>query len=246
MTPHQRLVEHLAAGALDAVDDSHASRCPACAALLSDGVPEADGQPFVSELLAAAHRELRRPARPWWVLAAGLGLANAVLVLASVSVLEPWNWAVSTSPRWLFLAVAALLGALVTAGTLLALAPGRRWPRAALALAALAPLAVLLGADGRAANAHFLEGASCLLTVVVLSALPLAGGAWLLMQSAYSPQRALAVGLVSAAVGLLVLQFHCADGASRHLVVFHLLPWVALGGAAVLLRRRLPTTSHAP
>ncbi len=246
MTPHQRLVEHLAAGALDAEDGSHASRCPACAALLSSGPPQTEGQTLPTELLATAHRAVSRPARPWWVLAAGLGAANVALAVAAVALLQSWNWEVSTSPRSLLLGAALLLAALVTAGAVLAFAPARPWRRASLALAALAPVAVLLAADGRAANGHFLQGASCLLTVVVLSALPLALGTWLLTHMAYSPARALAVGLVSAGVGLLVLQFHCADGASRHLLAFHLLPWAALGGVAILLRRALPTASHAP
>jgi hypothetical protein len=246
MTPHQRLVDHLAAGALDGEDRSHSARCPACAALLSLGVQAADVVPVRPELLVAARRELASPVRRWWVLAAGLAAANGLLAAATLTALEPWNWGVSTSPHWLFLSAAILLAALVTLGALLALAPARRWLLSALGLAALAPLAVLLAGDGRVANARFLDGASCLFTVLVLSVLPLAGGAWLLTRSAYSPRRALAVGLVSAGVGLLVLQFHCADGASPHLVAFHLLPWAALGGGSVLLRRLLPTWSHAP
>jgi Negative regulator of sigma F len=246
VTPHQRLVEHLAAGALDGEDNSHSARCPACAALLSPSVHAADAGKVHLALLDAARRELARPLRRWWVAALALAAANGLLAAATVTALEPWNWTVSTSPHWLFICAALLLAALVTLGALLALAPARRWLLSALGLAALAPVAVLLAGDGRAANARFLDGTSCLLTVLVLSVLPLAGGALLLTRSAYSPRRALAVGLVSAGVGLLVLQFHCADGASPHLVVFHLLPWAALGGASILLRRLLPTSSYAP
>lgn len=246
MTPHQRLVAHVAAGTLDAEDGAHAARCPACAALLSHGVPATDSPSLPPTLSAAARRELGRPVRPWWVLALGLGAANAVLAVAAVTVLEPWNWEASTSAHWLFLAAALVLAALVTAGALLAFAPGRSGLKAALALAALAPVAVLLAGDGHAANPRFVDGVSCLLAVLLLSALPLAAGAWLLTQVAYSPLRALVVGLLSAGVGLLVLQFHCADGASPHLLVFHVLPWAALGAATVLLRRALPTRSHAP
>ena len=244
MTPHERLVAHLAAGRVDKEDTSHATRCPACAALLAGEAqqPEAPRQAW----LDAAHREFARPRQPWWVLALGLAAANALLATVAVFVLEAWNWDASTSPHWLFLMAAGVLAFVVTAGAWLALAPGRRWPKGALGLAALVPLVVLLAADGRAANPRFLQGTSCLLTVLVLSVLPLAGGAWLLTRVAYSPLRALAVGLASAGVGLLALQFHCADGATPHLLVFHLLPWAALGGAAVLLRRQLPTSSYAP
>jgi hypothetical protein len=244
MTPHERLVEHLSGGALDALDRGHASRCAACAALLSG-----DGQTVQTPRQAwldAAHRELAKPRRPWWVLALGLAAANALLATASVFVLEAWNWQASTAPRWLFLSAATVLAALVTAGALLALAPGRRWLQVAVGLAAVAPLSVLLAADGRVANSPFLAGAACMRTVFVLSILPLAGGVWLLTRVAYSAWRALAVGLVSGGVGLLALQFHCADGASPHLLAFHLLPWAALGGAAVFVRRLLPTSSFAP
>jgi Negative regulator of sigma F len=190
-------------------------------------------------------KELGRPLRAWWLGPACLALANALLGVVAASLLEPWNWGASTSPAWLFLGAATLLLLLTTAGAFLAFAPRRRWP-GALGLSALAAAGVLLAADGHADNAHFLEGATCLVTVVVLSILPLAGGAFLLTRMAYSPPRALAVGLLCAGVGLLVLQFHCTDGARPHLLVFHLLPWAALGAAAVLLRRLLPTRSHAP
>jgi hypothetical protein len=246
MTPHQRLVRHLAAGGPDAADTAHASRCAACRALLS-GAPSELGMPRQQRAwLDAAHLELGRRRRPWWALAFGLGAANALLAVAAVSILEAQNWKLSTSPHWLFLSAAAVLALLLTAGAWLALAPARRWLYAALALAVLAPLFVLLAADGRATHMRFLQGSHCLVTVVVLSLLPLAGGAWLLSRVAYSPLRALAVGLVSAAVGLLALHFHCADGASPHLLVFHLFPWAAVGVAAVLLRRLLPTSSYAP
>jgi hypothetical protein len=168
------------------------------------------------------------------------------LATAAVFVLKAWNWDVSTTPRWLFLTAATVLALGVTAGAVLALRPGRLGQRLGRVLAAVAPLAVLLAADGRAASGRFAEGMSCLWTVVLLSLLPLAAGAWLLTRMAYSASRALTVGLASAGVGLLALQFHCANGTSAHLFVFHLLPFVALGGVAVLLRRLLPTWSHAP
>jgi hypothetical protein len=245
VTPHDRLIEHLAAGGLDAEDHRHATGCPSCAVLLP-AVPAPADAGATTDLLAALHREAERPHRPWWLLASSLGLANAVLAAASVRALEPWNWDASTSPHWLFVAIAALLAGLATFGVGWALAPGRVRVRVALLLAALAPLGVLVAADGQVANDPFIGGITCLWTVLALSALPLAGGLWVLTRTAYMPVRALAVGLAAAAVSLLVLQFHCADGFRGHLMVFHLLPWAALGGAAVLLRRVLPTWSHAP
>jgi hypothetical protein len=212
---------------------------------LGDGQPEKTPDKGPA-WLDAAHRELAKPRRPWWLLALGLTAANALLATVAVFVLEAWNWEASTSPRWLFLSAATVLAALATAGALLALAPARRWLEVAIGLGAVAALSVLLAADGRASNGPFSAGTSCLWTVLVLALLPLAGGLFLLTRMAYSAWRALAVGLVSGGVGLLALQFHCADGGSPHLLVFHLLPWAALGGAAVLLRRLLPTSSFAP
>lgn len=245
MTPHQRLLQHLAAGALDTEDTAHASRCPACAALVPAGRVEADA-PVETGVLAALQHEASRPVRAWWRWPALLALANLAIAAGAVLVLEPWNAQASTSPAWLFLGAAAVLLGLTTAGALLALAPRRRWPESALALAGLSAAGVLLAADGRAANARFWDGATCLLTVVLLALLPLLAGLLLLVRVAYSPPRALAVGLLSAGVGLLVLQFHCTDGARPHLLVFHLLPWAVLGVAAVLLRRLLPSWSYAP
>jgi len=244
MTAHERLLDNLTAGALDGEDRAHAARCPACAALLADEA--APAAPLRAEWLAAAHQELSRPVRPWWGLAAGLAAANTVLAVVGTAVLVPTNWEASTTPRWLFLAAVAVLGALAVGGAVLALAPRRLWLDGALILAALAPVAVLLAGDGHAAAPHFLDGMACLWAVLALAALPLGGGAWLLTRSAYSPARAVAVGLLSAGVGLLVLQFTCNDGSSRHLLVFHLLPWAALGAVAVLVRRALPTWSYAP
>jgi hypothetical protein len=248
VTPHQRLVAHLAAGAPDAEDRAHAAHCPACAALLPEGPAREDpsAKSPLPAILAAAHRELERPVRPWWVPVAGLALGNALLAGAAVAELEPWNWVASTSPRWLFVGAATVLAALITLGVVWAFSPGRDALWGGLFLAAVAPLAILVAADGNAANARFLGGTTCAFSVLAFSVLPLSGGVWLLTRSAYRPIRALAVGLASAGVGLLVLQFHCADGAPAHLAVFHLLPWAVVGAAAVLARRSLPTWSHAP
>jgi hypothetical protein len=245
MTPHQRLIDRLAAGALKAEDRAHAAQCAACAALLSPGQATEPPAP-AQQWLAAAHRELARPQRSGWLLALGLAALNTLWAAAAVFVLQAWNWDVSTAPRWLFLSVASTLALGVTAGAVLALVPGRQWQRLGRLLAAVAPLAVLLAADGRAAGGRFFEGMSCFWTVVFLSLVPLAAGAWLLTRMAYSAARAFTVGLASAGVGLLVLQFHCANGTSAHLFAFHFLPWVVVGGLAVLLRKLLPTWSHAP
>ena len=84
--------------------------------------------------------------------------ATPCLATAAVFVLQAWNWDASTSPRWLFLSAATVLAALVTAGALLSLSPPRRWLEVAIGLAAVAPLGVLLAADGRVANAPFSPG----------------------------------------------------------------------------------------
>ena len=246
MTPHQQLVDHLTEGALDAEDRAHATHCPACAVLLLEGGQDVLSPEVRTAWLNAAHQELTQPVRPWWLPALGLALGNAVLAVSATAVLVPTNWATSTSPRWLFLTAFAVLAALAIGGVFLVLAPRRRWLDVALGLAVLAPVTLLVAADGRVAGQHFLNGMGCLGMVLALALLPLAGSAWLLSQVAYSPTRALAGGLVSAGVGLLVLQFTCDDGSGPHLLVFHVLPWAVLGVAAILVRRALATRSFAP
>jgi len=247
VSPHARLLEHLTADALDAADRTHAASCPACAALLpgQPWPPRPEDHPR-ADLLAPARRELRRRRRPGWLWPALLAAGNAALALAAVVYLEPWNWEVSARPHWVFVTVALLLTALATLGILWASAPPPNGARGVLLLALLAPLAVLAGSDGHVAHEHFLEGMECLWQTVLLGAAPLAAGAWLLTRTARSSVRALAMGLAAAGVGLLVLQLHCADGHRAHLLVFHLLPWAALAGLLVLVRRWLPSWSYSP
>lgn len=245
MTPHRRLVEHLSEGSLDGEDRSHAARCRACAVLLAEGGQDVLSPELQAAWLHRAHRELARPLRPWWVLALGVGLGNAILAAAAIAVLGPSNWEVSRSGNGMLVAAMAWLTALAAGGVLLALAPRRRGLGVVLGLAALAPLPVLLTAGGHVASQPLVAGAHCAWAVVLLSALPLAGGAWLLTRVAYSPARAFAVGLASAGVALLVLEMAC-DGTRPHVLLFHVLPWLAIGAAAVLLRRALPTLSYAP
>lgn len=246
MSPHSRLVDHLAAGILDAEDRAHAARCTACAALLGGEAARPRPEDPRPELADAVRRELGRPVRPWWLWPLLLALGNAALAVGAVAVLEPWNWEVSESPRWLLAAAAACLAALGTLGIWLASAPPSPRFQGALLLALAAPLAVLVASDGRVANDRFLDGATCLWTTLALSALPLVAAAFLLTRNAPSALRAGTMGLAAAAVALLVLQFHCADGDRAHLFVFHLLPWGALGALLAVVRRRLPTWSYAP
>jgi hypothetical protein len=247
VNPHARLVEHLTTDVLDAGDRAHAASCPACAALLpgEPWPPRPEDRPR-AELLAGARRELQRRRRPSWLWPVALAAGNAALALAAVVYLEPWNWVASASPHWVFVAVALLLAVLATLGISWASAPPPNGARRVLLLALLAPVAILLGSDGHVAHEHFLEGTECLWTTLLLGAAPLAAGAWLLTRTARSGVRSLCMGLAAAGVGLLVLQFHCADGHRAHLFVFHLLPWAALAGLLVLVRRWLPSWSYAP
>ncbi len=246
MTPHQRLVKHLSEGAPDGEDRAHAAQCQACAVLLSEEGGEDVLSPEVQAAwLGTAHLELARPVRPWWLLALGVGLGNALLAALAIAVLEPSNWDAPRQGNALLVAALVCLTALAAGGSLLALAPRRRGLWAVLAVAAVAPLLALLTAGGRASGQPLVAGAHCAWTVLLLSVLPMAGGAWLLTRVAYSPARAFAVGLVSAAVALLVLEIHC-DGTGPHVLMFHVIPWLAIGAGAVLLRRALPTLSYAP
>src|SRR2546423_681929 len=85
-------------------------------------------------------------------------------------------------------------------------------------------------------------GMACVSTEIALSAVPVAFALWLLARStAFSPMRALVVGLAGGATGMVALHIHCPIGTPEHLFVFHVLPWVLIALGAVAVRRRLPT-----
>lgn len=198
--------------------------------------------PPVPERLISEIRAQPKTRRWWWGPVA-LGAVYSLLVLIGVVVLSanesiPWSLRIAG----LGLALASLIG------FALALAPRSRRARIALfpVLGALL-LGMLMAAPAAEYNDHFLaDGISCLLVEVLTSLIPLALGVWLLTRTAFNPIRSLLLPFCAATAGLVVLCFHCLHGLPAHLLVFHLLPWLALSAVAWLARARAPSYSYAP
>ena len=170
-------------------------------------------------------------APPWWVgalvlcaLALGVGLAGAALM-----------------PRGNLASSASQIG--------VGLSPGRRWRGLALGVALFAAAAVVAGGSGSYpvwAGGFWEAGFRCA-RAVVLYAVPSSVAALLLLRSAaFSPLRALAAGLGTGAAGALALHPHCPIGQAGHLAVFHVLPWLAVAAALLLIERRLTPRTFAP
>ncbi|RKH57823.1 DUF1109 family protein [Corallococcus llansteffanensis] len=135
----------------------------------------------------------------------------------------------------------------MAAGPLIAFAPS---PRGGLGagLALVAAVAVGFGGSGAPNLRPFfaIPGAACLSAEVLMSLLPLGVVMWLLTALPPRPLRTLLATLSAAAAGLLGLHLSCPVGTVQHLLGFHVLPWLALGGLAVLVRPRLRTRAYAP
>jgi hypothetical protein len=145
-------------------------------------------------------------------------------------------------------AVGIGLALLSVVGFVTSLAPRGRRARVALFpfLAALL-LGILLSAPLSHDTGNFVaQGMSCLIVEVVISLLPIGVGIWLLTRSAFNPIRSLLLPFCAATAGLVVLCFHCPNGLTSHLLVFHLAPWLALGALAWAVRAKSRSHSYAP
>ncbi|MGE6758409.1 DUF1109 family protein [Corallococcus interemptor] len=260
MTPECERVLDCMDGPLPADLASHAAGCADCRALLEGFqvlAPPASAPP-PAPINEAKLEETRRQSltelaaqplpTPWWrevaVLLAtylGVGVVGLLVVGRHGMLLN------SASPFAVAL-VALLIVVSVGGGALVALAPRQRtWPLSLVAVGALAvALAQVFGRSGVQVRPFLAGTLGCMGAEVALSVVPLALVLVLLCRSAFQPVRALAAGLSSAGVSLLVLHVHCPDGSAGHLMLGHVLPWFALAGVAVLVRSRLPSRSYAP
>jgi len=184
---------------------------------------------------------------PWW---------REVLVLVGVFVgltalgalaLTPLGLVLNSAPPGVVVGLSLLVLLAVVGGAVVALAPVRQvaWSLMGLCTAVVA-LSVVLGGSGLAVKSFLAGAIGCVKTHMLLSALPLLSALVMLRRSAYHPARAVAAGLSAGAVGLLLLHVHCPDGSAAHLAASHVGPWLLLGGLALLVRSRLPTSNHAP
>ncbi|MCY1039766.1 DUF1109 domain-containing protein [Corallococcus sp. bb12-1] len=264
MTPECERVMDCLDGPLPPDLAAHAAGCEDCRALLEGFhalAPPDTGpapKPFAGPFNEAKLEETRRKSltelaaaplpTPWWRDVLVLLVTYLVVGAVGLAVVGRHGMLLNSAPSYVVAGVALLIVAGVGGGALLGLAPGRRrWPLGVVALGAGGvALAQLAGRSGVEARPLLTGTLGCLGTEVVLSVVPLALALVLLCRSAYQPVRALAAGLSSAGVGMLVLHVHCPDGAADHLMLGHLLPWVALAGVAVFIRSRLPSRTFAP
>lgn len=224
---------------------AHAQTCPECgparAAWNAMG-GRAESERPVAALRAAALAELRaHPTvwRWWWdvlvLLAIDFAIATGALALLNTT------QATGANP-----AVAAVLVALMVVGAWAAIHPGAHVVRlSVVALAALAAMWVGLGGSGVAPDRPFDGGAGCAAMEAGLSVVPLLVVLWATSRFAWDLTRALVGGLSVGATGMFVLHLHCGDGSAAHLFAFHVLPWLAIGASAAVLRRAVPTRAFA-
>ncbi|HEX5750722.1 MAG TPA: DUF1109 domain-containing protein [Archangium sp.] len=184
---------------------------------------------------------------PWWREVLVLVGAYVGLTALGALALTPLGLMLNSAPPGVVAGLAVLVVLAMVGGAVVALAPVRRvaWGLLGTCTAVVA-LSVVLGGSGLAVKSFLAGAIGCMRTHMLLSALPLLSALVMLRRSAYHPARAVAAGLSAGAVGLLLLHVHCPDGSAAHLAASHVGPWLLLGGLALLVRSRLPTSNHAP
>ena len=248
MTDCDRFLDALASDRLEAADRAHAAGCPLCRPLLPEGTDGVAHPGRSLEAVRARALETLRttPARPWTRDAGRLALVQGAVAFGVSVVLGAKNWNSPLAHHMALAVVGALLLAVVTLGSVLALAPGRRRPRLLLWLVPVVPVLLVASGNGVHTATTMRAALPCLVTVVLTAVVPLAVGLAVLRGMALDAARTVALALSAAATGLFALHWHCADGSAPHLMTFHVLPWIALALLAVPLRRALPTRSHVP
>jgi hypothetical protein len=144
--------------------------------------------------------------------------------------------------------VAVPVVAVIAVGAVFAVKPGARAGlMSALVLAVVAAAALIVGGSTATDARPFLgRGIPCLRTELAIAVIPSAAAIAVLSRFAYNPLRILVGALSGGATGLVVLHLHCPIGTAAHVGVFHVLPWMAAAGIAVLIRSRVASRSFAP
>ncbi|HVP61778.1 MAG TPA: NrsF family protein [Myxococcaceae bacterium] len=248
MSDCDRFLDALASDQLDDAARSHARECQVCRPLLPEEQAQAAAPPASLEaVLGRALETLRTtPVRPWTRDAGRIALLQGVVAFVVAAMLGARNRSSPLANHMALAVVGAVLLAVVTLGSVLALAPGRRRPRWMLALVPVVPLLLLVSGNGVHTATTMRAALPCLVTVVLTAVVPLAVGLALLRGMALDAARTVALALSAAATGLFALHWHCTDGSAPHLMGFHVLPWLALALLAIPLRRALPTQNHVP
>jgi hypothetical protein len=188
-----------------------------------------------------------RPSPPWWREAAMIAVLNALILVAGLWMLGGARLG-NAAPLPVVWTIGIALAFLAFAGPIISLAPRRRSLRNGLLLALpLVAVAISFGGAGLDPGRDLIKtGIPCLTVEVLFSAAPIAFALWALTGTAFQPGRVVIGAMSAGAVGLLALHVHCEIGSVSHLLGFHVLPWLALVAAAVMIRSRLPSRSFAP
>ena len=248
MNECDRFLEAVASDRLDEAARAHARGCAVCGPLLPEQpMPAAAVGPELEAVRNRALEALRTtPLRPWTQDAARVALLQAAVALVVTVLIGPRNWKSPIAHHMALAVVGAVLLVVVTLGSVVALAPGRRLPRWMLALVPVVPLLLVLSGNGVHTATTMRAALPCLVTVVLTAVIPLAVGLALLRGMALDTARTAALGLSAGATGLFALHWNCTDGSASHLLAYHALPWLALALLAIPLRRALSTESHVP
>jgi hypothetical protein len=152
------------------------------------------------------------------------------------------------APPAVLAVVAVLISACALVGTFFATAPGFGAARKVVGgVTLLTAAAVALGGSGYAGTRSLVvSGLPCLGVETAMTVVPLLAAVWIQRRFAFDPVRSFLACLSAGAAGLFALHFHCAIGTFQHLFLFHVLPWIALGGLGLYARARLPSRSYAP
>jgi hypothetical protein len=228
---------------------AHAKGCSVCGparAAWNAMDSEAASSGSLEKIREASHAELRahpKP-RPWWIDALILVAMNVGAAALAGAVMSAATRPESAVARW---GIAAALIALMGAGAWATVRPGAQLLRfAVLGIAGAGALWIGLGGSGLSGDRPFGSGVGCAITEGVICVAPLLIAMWITSRFAWDLTRAIVGGVSAGATGIFVLHLHCPNGASEHLFAFHVLPWMLVAVAAVVIRRQLPTRSYAP
>src|SRR5678815_5383372 len=130
MSDCDRFFEALVSDRLDAAARAHAASCPLCGPLQpGEAAPERASTAELEAVHGRALEALRAaPLRPWTRDAARIALLQAAVALGVTVVLGTRNWSSPMAHHLALATVGAVLLVILTLGSVVALAPGRRQP----------------------------------------------------------------------------------------------------------------------
>ncbi len=169
-----------------------------------------------------------RPLRPAWVLAAGLLLISAGVALGGAAGLGPYGVrklsAFEIAAIFPVLGIFTLLAAMVSIGEMTPGARRRTAPGYLLLIGSLtiAGVFALLFHDYQMIR-FVPRGLSCL-TVGLLHALPAGFASWLLLRRGFAVKplaAGLAMGTLAGLAGVTMLELHCPNLETMHVILWH-------------------------